>query len=186
MKTKFAFGDLIPTFLPTFFSLITFFLCLVLKFIDTNILGLGDMINSIITFTSIIVGVLIALFGIIVSLSEADIMREIRNRKGEKALFRFCIETLISNFVLLLQSIVFQGLINYKDEKNLTSFVNFFSYIWFSLVVFVLVSSCRTIYYLLMISFNQNNNSIRPTSEKLTQTESKSVRNRYSSKKEKA
>lgn len=177
---KIKFNDLLPTLLPLILFILTFGFCLLIPDMNVKILGLNEILGSIITFTSIIIGVLIALFGIIVTLSETDIMQEIRKRKGDRSLFRYSMETLISNFVLLLLSIVFQSLIYYKDNLNMYSVINSYFYIWISLAVFVLFSSARTIYYLLMISFNQNNNTKRPEPTNLDENESENLRDKYS------
>lgn len=177
---KIKFNDLLPTFLPLLLFIVTFILCFIIPGLNVNILGLNEILGSLITFTSIIIGVLIALFGIIVTLSETDIMQEIRDRKGDRSLFRYSIETLISNFVLLLLSILFQSLIYYKDNSDMYNFINFYFYVWISLTVFVLFSSARTIYYLLMISFNQNNINKRAETTTLEEEESENLRDKYS------
>ena len=150
------------------------------SFINIDLKGLDDVFNSVITFTSIIIGVLVALFGIIVSISDTDIMLEIRRHRGEKALFIYCLETLISNFILLVISMIMQILINYSEYENMKIGITVVFYVWIFVTIYMLASSIRTIYYLLLISFNQNNNSNRPTGEQLSDEERTEVRNNFS------
>lgn len=173
-------SDLIPTFLPTVLAIVSFMLLFFSDIFNSRLLGIEEVIDSIINFTSIIIGVLVALFGIIVTISDTDIMKKIREEKGERLLFRYCLETLTSNFLLLIFSIIFQVLVNYSSQEQLKNKVDCYSYFWFSLIIFVFVSSFRTIYYLLMISFNQNDNTQRPDSHKLDKEKSLDLRKRYS------
>lgn len=175
-------GDLIPTILPTVLSGITFAACYYVDFINIELKGLDEVLNSIITFTSIIIGVLVALFSLIVSISDSDIMQELKSLKGDRTLFKYCLETLISNFVLLFESIIMQVIIGYFSNPNYLMLFTLFIYIWISSVIFVFSSSGRTIYYLLMISFNQKNNTLRPETKKISKAESEILRTNYSKK----
>lgn len=174
--------DFLPTFLPTFLAVVVFVFCYFFDFINIHLKGLDAVLNSIITFTSIIIGVLIALFSLIVSISDSDIMQELKALKGDRTLFKYCLETLISNFLLLVESIFMQVLIEYFSNSDYVIFFNIFIYVWISSIFFVFSSSARTIYYLLMISFNQKNNSIRPETKRIDKEDSKKLRERFSKK----
>lgn len=130
--------------------------------ININLAGLDSVLESIVNYTSIIIGVLIALFGIIVTLTDKDIMVKLQKGRGDKTIFRYSVETLISNFILLILTIFLQSVVKMEPHPD---FANFTVQIWFFMFVFSIVSSVRTIFYLLLISFNQNDKTKRPESK---------------------
>jgi len=130
--------------------------------ININLAGLDSVLESIVNYTSIIIGVLIALFGIIVTLTDKDIMVKLQKGRGDKTIFRYSVETLISNFILLILTIFLQSVVKMKPHPD---FANFTVQLWFFMFVFSIVSSVRTIFYLLLISFNQNDKTKRPESK---------------------
>lgn len=184
LSIKIKKGDFIPTILPIIISIIVFIACYYSDFINIELKGLNEVLNSIITFTSIIIGVLVALFSLIVSISDSDVMQELRSLKGDRTLFKYCLETLTSNFILLLESIIMQVMIGYFSNVEYITAFNIFLYVWISSIFFVFSSSGRTIYYLLMISFNQKNNTVRPKKITLNIVESEKLKNDYSKNKE--
>lgn len=121
--------------------------------------GIENIIDSIINYTSIIIGVLTALFGIVITLTDKAIMIKLQKSNDDKTIFKYGIETLISSFFLLIYSIVMQSLIRFEIPVN---FIQQIISLWLGAIVFSLSSSIRTIYFLLMISFQNNDNSKRP------------------------
>lgn len=132
-----------------------------LKIIDSTLPGLEKILESVITFTSIIIGILIALFGVVVTLSDTDVMKKLQQNKGDRVIFHYSLETLVTNFIVLILSIVMQSLIEFDPSLGL---IDFYVSIWFLFSLYSITSSIRTIYYLLLISFNQDNKSSRPNS----------------------
>lgn len=148
-------------FLPLLLGIACFFLNMKYPIITIHVPGLTNIIDSIINYTSIIIGVLTALFGIVVTLTDKDVMLKLQKNNDDKTIFKYGVETLISNFLLLVLSIVMQSLVRFESPL---SYIDWILNIWSGIIVFSLTSSIRTIYFLLMISFNQNDNSQRPVS----------------------
>ena len=148
-------------YLPSIIGVVTFIVNLNNGTVSSSLPGLDNVVESIINFTSIIIGILTALFGVVVTLSDKDVMKKLQQNRGDKTIYKYSVETLLSNFVVLILSIVLQSLLEFKPILLWTDcFLNF----WISILMFALFSSIRTIYYLLLISFNQDNKSERPKS----------------------
>ena len=94
--------------------------------ININLAGLDSVLESIVNYTSIIIGVLIALFGIIVTLTDKDIMVKLQKGRGDKTIFRYSVETLISNFILLILTIFLQSVVLRCNFGFLCSFFRLF------------------------------------------------------------
>lgn len=153
--------DNLLMFLPSIIGVITFVVNFKYGIVSSSLPGLDKVVESIINFTSIIIGILTALFGVVVTLSDKDVMKKLQQNRGDKTIYKYSVETLLSNFVLLILSIVLQSLLEFKPILFWTDcFLN----LWISILMLALFSSIRTIYYLLLISFNQENKSKRPSS----------------------
>lgn len=151
------------------------------RIITKTLPGMPAILDSIINFTSIIIGVLIALFGVIVTITDSDVMKKLKGSYGDKQIFKYSLETLISNFIVLVLSIVLQSLVEFSKQVQGTQLI---INLWSFAVVFATCSSIRTIYYLLLISFNQNDETKRPKGRKtLTDDEKRKLReeNSYNS-----
>lgn len=131
------------------------------NFVNSALPGVDKVFDSVVNFTSIIIGVLIALFGVVITITDKDIMVKLQKNRGDKTIFIYSIETLLSNFALLILTIILQSLISFETQLSGTNFLVQF---WFIILIFSVVSSIRTIFYLLLISFNQNDRSKRPKS----------------------
>lgn len=148
--------------LPLIVAVTVFFLNDRFLLVTKELPGVEKIIESIINYTSIIIGVLIALFGIVVALTDKDIMKKLQKNNKDNTIFRYCVETLISNFLLLAISIILQSIVQFRSQISYTQLI---LNLWISIVFFATASSIRTIYYLLLISFNQNDHSVRPESK---------------------
>ena len=153
--------DKIVLFLPLGFSLLLAKLNLCFNLVSSTLPGLDKVLESVITFTSIIIGILIALFGVVVTLTDKDIMKKLQKETGDRTIFMYSLETLLTNFVVLILSIAMQSIIEFNPSLL---WVDSYIDIWLFFVLFSLLSSIRTIYYLLLISFNQDNKGARPKS----------------------
>lgn len=161
-------------FLPLFLGVLCSVLNLKYFIVTVSLPGLENIIDSIINYTSIIIGVLTALFGIVVTLTDKDIMIKLQKNNDDKTILKYGIETLLSNFFLLVFSIVMQSLIRFVTPVQ---YIDQIISVWLGIIVFSLTSSIRTIYFLLMISFQQNDNSKRPkTNYTLSDAERKKLR----------
>ncbi|EHD3774710.1 hypothetical protein ACWH4J_09070 [Enterococcus faecalis] len=154
--------DKLLLYLPWIVGVIFLSINIWLSVVDKNLPGLDSILESVINFTSIIIGVLIALFGIIVTITDKDVMKKLRKNRDDKVIFKYSLETLVSNFILLIASVIMQSIIKFPNDLFYTQcMIN----IWIFFIFFSISSSIRTIYYLLLISFNQNDQSSRPNSQ---------------------
>ncbi|MFC4770961.1 hypothetical protein [Enterococcus hermanniensis] len=146
---------------PLLFSVTICIVNLNLGIVKHDLPGLDKILESVITFTSIIIGVLVALFGVVVTLADKDIMIKLQRNRGDKIIFKYSLETLITNFILLIISIIMQSVLEFSPTLK---YVDYCVYTWVFFLIFSIASSIRTIYYLLLISFNQDDKSNRPKS----------------------
>jgi len=175
---KMKFIDKVIKILPWIIAILFLVINNIFNLVNIFLPGLQEIINSLITFTSIIIGILTALFGIIISLTDKEVMIKLQKNNDDKTIYKYSIETLLSNFLLLIFSIVLQSLTRFDPAL---SYINHVLTIWLGIIGFVLTSSLRTIYFLLLISFNHNDKSSRPVSEyKLRNDERRKLREKYS------
>ncbi|MDY3705191.1 hypothetical protein [Vagococcus lutrae] len=153
--------DWLITSLPFFFGIIMLYVNWKFKFISQKLPGIDSILDSIINYTSIIIGVLVALFGIIVTITESDVMKKLKGVNGDKIVFKYSLETLLSNFIVLILSIVLQSLTKFEPTLKMTDTILI---IWFFCLIYATVSSIKTIFYLLLISFYQDDKSKKPSS----------------------
>lgn len=146
---------------PILFSMSIFYLNIKYVVISSSLPGLEKVLESVINFTSIIIGILLALFGVVVTLSDKDVMKKLQQNRGDKTIFKYSIETMITNFIVLVLSIISQSLLDFSPKLP---WIDIYFYFWLFFVLYSLTSSIRTIYYLLLISFNQDDHSLRPSS----------------------
>lgn len=148
-------------FFPVFIAIVISYFNIKYNTISSSLPGLDKVLESVINFTSIIIGILLALFGVVVTLSDTDVMKKLQQNRGDKTIFKYSIETMLTNFLVLILSIVLQSLLEFEPKLF---WIENFLYFWFFFVLYSLTSSIRTVYYLFLISFNQENRSSRPKS----------------------
>lgn len=119
------------------------------NFIYAGSKGIDTLFSNLINVFAIIVGVLIALFGVLPSIHSSLIMERIREYDAESDLFYFCKETLLLNFLSLCFTILLGFIHSNFDLNN----YNYIFNIWLFIVCSTLISSFKTILILLKISF---------------------------------
>lgn len=120
-----------------------------INFIYAGSKGIDTLFSNLINVFAIIVGVLIALFGVLPSIHSSLIMERIREYDAESDLFYFCKETLLLNFLSLCFTILLGFIHSNFDLNN----YNYIFNIWLFIVCSTLISSFKTILILLKISF---------------------------------
>lgn len=149
-KASFTLGTFWNISYPIFLSLsLWFFLSVKVKFnYETD--GLSDVLDSVINFSSIIIGFYTAMYGVMISLLETDIFKIFRKNKVEKY-FKFQLyDSLVTSFAILILSIIMQVLIK-QDVNKITIF--FFN-IWLLILGYFVGTSFRSISLLLKLMFN--------------------------------
>lgn len=120
-----------------------------INFIYAGSKGIDTLFSNLINVFAIIVGVLIALFGVLPSIHSSLIMERIREYDAESDLFYFCKETLLLNFL----SLCFTILLGFIQLNFCLNNYNYIFSIWLFIVCSTLISSFKTILILLKISF---------------------------------
>ncbi|MCP1640351.1 hypothetical protein J2T50_002087 [Streptococcus gallinaceus] len=144
-----------------------------LNLINANSKGLDNLFSNIINVFAVVIGVLIALFGILPSISGSEVIKRIREYEAEKQLLYFCKETLILSFLSLFSTIVIEFFNrNYDLQKY-----NFIFYLWLFVVCSALISSFRTVLYLLNISLLSSKEF--PEIQKMDESKSKEFKEKY-------
>lgn len=117
--------------------------------VNYSLVGFTSVLESIINFSSIIIGFYTAMYGILVTIKDKQIFKEISNFNLE-GLFKYQLyESLISTFIILILSISLQIFVNYHIW-----FTHLLFNIWCFILIVFLVSAVRTIHLLIKIMFN--------------------------------
>lgn len=116
--------------------------------------GFEHLLESVITFSSIIIGFYSAMYGVLITLKDSDIFMRFREN-GLTGIFRAQLyESLSSSFVILVVSVSLQVLKNYTSTfTNIVFLIFVFTLGWF------LSNSFRAISLLLKIMFNNKDMS---------------------------
>lgn len=138
--------------------------------IDFRIMGFEKVLESMITFSSIIIGFYTAMYGVLITLKDSDVMKTFRSKRLTGILRYQLYDSLIISFLVLVLSVALQVLINYPS--NLTgSLTN----IWFFIIGYFVATSFRAISLLLNIMFH-NEKAIDPKQEIYESNEEKKAR----------
>lgn len=129
--------------------------------INYNFKNLDKVLEGTTNFSSILLGFLGALLGILLSIKDSDIVRYIFDQKGSSWLKFYFNESFIFGLIVVILSAVMQVFI---DESSSFAKVLFLSWI-FSLTYFM-YSTFRIVRFLMKIFFNSNavNANDRPES----------------------
>lgn len=106
-----------------------------------NIKGIKDVIGSVISVGSIVIGFYSAFYGILVSIQKSKFMELLSKSKYRKAMPKLLIMALITAFVSVFLSIVLQILINYANHFILGMF---FYYVWLLITAMFIVYAFQT------------------------------------------
>lgn len=118
--------------------------------------------ESIITFSSIIIGFYTAMYGVMITLKDSDVMKEFRSRELTGLLKFQLYDSLVASFFILILSILLQIGINYTN--NIT---NIIFCLWIAVLGYFIATSFRSIALLLKIMFNsENQNKVQSSEEK--------------------
>ncbi|MCS8570681.1 hypothetical protein EFD96_03760 [Pediococcus pentosaceus] len=119
-----------------------------------NLLGFSSVLESIITFASIIIGFYTAMYGVLLTLKDSDIMISFRENKLMGILKFQLYDSLIASFMILILSILLQVLVKYPGE-----FTSIATNVWTFVSGYFISTSFRAILLLLRIMFNSDDQS---------------------------
>lgn len=147
---------------------ISVFLVFLLKLIgfDNSAHNFDKVLDAAVTFSSIVVGFLAALLGILVSIRNADIVKAIFEEKEHVTLKHYFNETFILGFLVIIFSSILYVLIN--EETNLVKVV-FFG--WNTFTFWFVISTYRIVSILMTVFFKSNDTNKRPESNTVEDNE---------------
>lgn len=147
-------GDYINLTYPIIIALLFVIIDVHWKF-TYKVKGFSSVLESVITFSSIVIGFYTAMYGILIAMKNTTLMKEIR-RQNLNGIFKFQLyDSLLISFIVLVLSIVMQIVRNYNGSIN-----NLFFNIWFAIIGYFVGSTYRAISLLLKIIFANSNESV--------------------------
>jgi len=122
--------------------------------LDYNLKGYENILESIITFSSIIIGFFTAMYGGLITLKDSDVLKAFR-LNGLTGILKFQLyDSLTASFLVLIISVIMQGLENYPGPITGSA-----TNIWTLLVGYFIATSFRAITLLLKIVFHPDDES---------------------------
>lgn len=109
------------------------------------------VLDAVITFGSIIIGFLAALLGILITIKNSEIMKEIYNNNQDILLKAYFVEAISSGFIVIILSTIMHLLIGHKHI-----FVDVVFFIWMVCLSLFLFSSYRIISLLMKVLFKSS------------------------------
>ncbi|EMI10380.1 hypothetical protein [Anoxybacillus gonensis] len=140
----------IEIFFPIVLSLGTSFLLIKLGF-HYSVKNFDKVLDGSITFSSIVIGFLAALLGVLVSIRDAHIVKKIFSVREKKLFRHYFYEAILLGFLVVIIS---AALHIFRETRSTLSFC-LFSF-WNFITFFFLFSSVRIIHVLMLILFKSN------------------------------
>lgn len=130
--------------------------------------GFGDVLSSITSFSSIIIGFYTAMYGVLLTLSNSDFMKKMK-RENLQGLLKFQLyDSLIASFLAFIISVIVQVTRHYGGQISIISFN-----LWVFIVSYFVATSFRSISLLLNIMFKHDSGfdddslDYKPSSEQI-------------------
>lgn len=146
--------------------------------IDHQLKNFDKVLEGATNFSSIILGFLGALLGILLSIKDSEIVKTIFAEKGASWLKYYFSESFIVGLSVVIFSSVMQIFV---EDKTIYAKILF--YIWFFCVVYFICSTYRVVNILMTVFFkaNDSNASVRPEGNRIEdEAEREAIRNRLS------
>ncbi|HJE97437.1 MAG TPA: hypothetical protein K8V00_07425 [Ligilactobacillus acidipiscis] len=164
-KENRTFGNFINLLYPAVVAGLFLFVDVYCK-LTYQVRGFENVLESIITFTSIVIGFYTAMYGVLITLTNSKLMLEFKKRKLD-SIFRIQLyDSLIISFLVLVLSIIMQVLYNYPNHIT-----DLFFDMWFTFIGYFVATSYRAISLLLKILFSKEERS--PKAEQKSSDEKK-------------
>lgn len=147
--------------------------------INYELKGYNSVLDSIITFSSIIIGFYTAMYGVLLTLNNSDIFKKFREVEIESLFKKQLYESLITSFVILILSIALQILVNYDSLIT-----NIFFCLWSFFLGYFLSTSFRSISLLLNIMFKNTEKTKDNMADDISKKDREDMINRLTKEKE--
>ncbi|MBW7636524.1 hypothetical protein K1I48_24215 [Bacillus licheniformis] len=169
--------NVLHLFVPVIISGIFLSLFYLFK-IDHHLNNFDKVLEGATNFSSILLGFLGALLGILLSIKDSEIVKTIFSQKGTLWLKYYFYESFVTGLSVVILSSIMHIFI---DDK--TAIAKILFYIWFFCVVFFIFSTYRIVNILMTVFFkvNDSNASVRPEGNRIEdEAEREAIRNRLS------
>lgn len=133
--------------------------------------GYNDVLESIINFSSIIIGFYTAMYGVMIGLMDSDIFKIFRKNNVEGYFKYQLYDSLVSSFAILLLSIVMQVVI----QQPKTGFTSVLFNLWIIILGYFIGTSFRSITLLLKLMFHHSTNDEQSEEDKKRKEEQKKL-----------
>lgn len=146
-KCDMTLGDCINIFYPVIIAILFLVIDKLNRF-TYKVCGYSNVLESIITFSSIVIGFYTTMYGIIITMKNTNLMKEIR-KHNLNGIFKLQLyDSLLTAFTVLVLSIIMQVTKNYDWKFN-----NVFFDVWFVTIGYFAGSTYRSMSLLLKIIF---------------------------------
>lgn len=149
--------------LPLILSGITLWVMGILDF-NPQLTRFEKILDGSITFSSILVGFLAAMMGVLVSIKESEVMKRIFDVRSKGLLAFYLSETIFLGFIVVVSTCIMYLFIERTDYQ--TPFI-----VWQISLFWFVTSSIRIIIIMLFILFKSNVSEARPDGNNLTDVE---------------
>lgn len=122
--------------------------------------------DASITFTSIAIGFIAALLGILITIKDSEIVKRIFEEDEHKSLKSWFYEAFIIGVLLLISTCI-----NYVFLNDVNIWSTLFFYMWLSAIVWFAYSLFRIINVLMDVFFKSNDTEMRPESNRYSDEE---------------
>lgn len=146
-------GTIWNMFYPLLLAILFLILSLVFNF-SYKVTGFEDVLESIINFSSIIIGFYTAMYGIMFGILHSDIFKILKKNESNKYLKYQLYDSLITSFLVLIISICMQMLRHITFVIGSFDIILIITNIWVLLVGYLVGTSFRSISLLLKLMFN--------------------------------
>ncbi|WP_281885716.1 hypothetical protein [Paenibacillus sp. YYML68] len=154
----------VTKFLGWFYPLLLALLLLALAFkfgFNSKVKYFDKVLDGSITFSSIVVGFLGALLGILMSIRDSLIVKAIFATNEKKTLKLYFQETFIIGFAVVISSCVMHVI-----REDISLLTDWIFTIWLLVVAWFIPSTYRIVSILMSVFFSSNNSSTRPQGNK--------------------
>lgn len=176
-NNRFNYVHLLPSFIIALLTAAALFF----MGINSDIHNFDKVLDGAINFSSIVLGFLGALLGILLSIKDSEIVKAIFRNNGKSLLKYYFNESFITGLLVVILSSIMH--IVRKDKGDPTLLADIMFYVWVTIVVFFIFSTYRIVNILMNVFFkaNDNNAQTRPEGNTITDEERRNeMRNRLS------
>lgn len=120
--------------------------------------GYEQLFANAITFTSILIGVLMSMIGFVLGFSNKEVIDRVKNQGVSTVLIKYFIKPIVAGIAIVILSLILGAIIKQDCKLNETIYV-LLTALWGALAIYFIVSTLRILilmYLILMEAFAEN------------------------------